>query len=418
MTRGLRIAIVAACLVLQGCQREFVAPPDGADAALWADAPERFQGGAMPVFYITDRAPEGEDDRGPRYGFERSGDLRYGSALVSLAPPVSWEELTERPAAAARPVRVVAVREEGRVGELNRLLAPRDGRLVLPAESLEAHLAERRAMGSALDPWLDAGATEAIVFVHGFKNTFDDAAIRTAELWHYTGRTMIPIAYSWPAGSGGGLLGYTRDRESSEFTVGHLKSVLRALAAEERIEAIHLVAHSRGTDVAARAVTELYFQLLSDEQRSAGASLEEPLKLRTLVLAAPDMDIEVVAQRFFAEGAAMAPGRFVVYTSTRDSAIGLADALFRSRRRLGRLGAADISPESARNLAALPSMEMISCDAHRSGSSHSYVFDDPQVLGDLVALLRLDAEPGSADRPLLVREPSGMWRLDPARPPR
>ena len=77
-----------------------------------------------------------------------------------------------------------------------------------------------------------------------------------AELWHFLGREGLPIIYTWPAGYPG-IFGYTYDRESSEFTVFHLKQAIRWLAKLPEVENIHLLAHSRGTDVTVSAVREL-----------------------------------------------------------------------------------------------------------------------------------------------------------------
>lgn len=59
---------------------------------------------------------------------------------------------------------------------------------------------------------------EVFFYVHGYRNSFEDAAFAMAELWHFMGRIGVPIIYSWPAGYPG-LFGYTYDRESSKFTV-------------------------------------------------------------------------------------------------------------------------------------------------------------------------------------------------------
>ena len=76
---------------------------------------------------------------------------------------------------------------------------------------------------------------EVVIYVHGYRNTFKDSAFSMAELWHFLGRIGVPIVYSWPSGYPG-LFGYTYDRESSEFTVHHLREVLNLVASlpEER----------------------------------------------------------------------------------------------------------------------------------------------------------------------------------------
>jgi hypothetical protein len=80
---------------------------------------------------------------------------------------------------------------------------------------------------------------EIFIYIHGYHNTFDDAAFAMAELWHFIGRVGVPIIYTWPAGYPG-LFGYTYDRESSEFTVFHLRKVLKFIGKFPEIDKVHL----------------------------------------------------------------------------------------------------------------------------------------------------------------------------------
>jgi len=406
------VVAIALAVALCGCQRELVATPfvlDG-DPAAFDGALEPHQGSSFPIFYITDRAVEREGSDGPVYRYGRSKDLALGTAMVSMSPSATWAELVadSTTTAGRRDYRLGVGRVE-RAGQLTHLatrLTVVDGRLVLTEEARAQALGEVAALNETLRPWTDAGATDALVYVHGFNNTFEDAVLRTAELWHFTGRRMVPICYTWPAGSGLSIQGYSHDRESSEFTVLHMKMLLFALAENPAIERVHIVSHSRGTDVATSAVRELYMR----HEQGAGEPIRDRFKLATLVLAAPDLDLQVFTQRFFAENAAMAPGRFVVYFSRRDTAVGMSDWLFRSGRRLGRFRVTDLTDETSATLARLPSIELIDCDV-RAGSSHSYVFDNPAALSDLVLILRDGAAAAEPARPLSSPRP-GVWRLD------
>ncbi len=168
------------------------------------------------------------------------------------------------------------------------------------------------------------------IYVHGYHNTFEDAAFALAELWHFFGREGLPIVYTWPAGHPG-IFGYTYDRESSEFTVFHLKQVIRWLSEQPEIENIHLIAHSRGTDVAVSAFRELVIWA-----RGAGISPREHFKIKNFVFATPDLDVQVIIQRIAAERLALAVDQATLYSSPNDEAIGIAETLFASPR--GRLG--------------------------------------------------------------------------------
>ena len=83
----------------------------------------------------------------------------------------------------------------------------------------------------------------------------------------------MPIAYSWPSGSGN-LFGYFTDRESGEFTVYHLKETIRLLSYMAEVENIHILAHSRGTDITTTALRELVI-----ETRASG---KDPLTTLTV----------------------------------------------------------------------------------------------------------------------------------------
>ena len=41
---------------------------------------------------------------------------------------------------------------------------------------------------------------EVVLFVHGFANTFEDAALTTGELCHFLGREFVCVVFTWPAG--------------------------------------------------------------------------------------------------------------------------------------------------------------------------------------------------------------------------
>ncbi|MHC5023126.1 MAG: alpha/beta hydrolase [Planctomycetota bacterium] len=411
IARSLTLLVLIAA-ILAGCGRRmlvqapFVLTHEG--EAAFADTPEAFRTQDMTIFYVTDRAVERETETGPRFGYGRSRKITWGTADVRVWPATTWDNFvtdsTRVPRRQAYRLNLSRVEVGKSIESVGARLEAVDGRLIIPPEEFELYEQEKADLRAALAPWIDQGATDAIVFVHGFRNTFDQAVIRAAEIWHYTGRTMIPIAYTWPAGSGSGLFAYTRDRESSEFTVSHLKMFLDMLASHPQIERIHIVSHSRGADVASTAIRELHMVVRRTDRTVAG-----DMKIATLVLAAPDLDVDVFNQRFFGELAAMAPARLVIYVSERDSALNLSSMLFRSESRIGELSVDSISPAAQELLTQIPTIELISARVSGFGSRHSYVFDNPSVLSDLVLLLRDGATPGKG-RPLEQPVP-GVWLI-------
>jgi esterase/lipase superfamily enzyme len=411
------IALVVLALLAAGCSRSLVLNPhvlQREGPAAFDATPEVFRTTDVPVFYVTDRAVARERPNGPLYGTQRSEAIEYGVATVSLRPePENWEELVEESTAPGKRrgygLGVSSVERKGAIDPIvPNMSVTSEGRLEYSEGALERLRLEALEMTDAMSPWLDAGATDVIVFVHGFNNRFDDAVMRTAELWHFTGRRAAPVCYTWPAGAGLSVIGYSRDRESSEFTILHLKILLYALAQEPRVERVHIVSHSRGTDVASSVVRELHLEMRRG--RFGNPPVHEAYKIHTLILAAPDLDREVFNQRFVAENAVMAPWRTLLYFSERDSALGASSWLFGGSQRMGKLRLEDFQNTRSEGLKDLKAVEIIKCDVREGGSSHSYLFENPAVLSDLILVLRDDAYAGDPSRPL-GWQPPGIWVL-------
>jgi esterase/lipase superfamily enzyme len=256
-----------------------------------------------------------------------------------------------------------------------------------------------------------APRNEVLLYVHGVKNDFDESLYTTTELWHYLGREFVPIAYSWPAGRGGMLRGYSYDRESSEFTVFHFKRFLEWVATIPEVEGIHLIAHSRGTDVALTALRELTI-----EWRGRSETALERFKLRNVVIAAPDINLEVSLQRTEREGTRWTAEQWTTYTSTRDKAIGSAEWLFGGLR----FGNADydtvdnMSKMWGETLMDSAGRDSVIQYEGKSGGhhGHDYFRTNPAVASDLVLAVRYGRSPGAENgRPL--KQVGGLfWKID------
>jgi esterase/lipase superfamily enzyme len=215
------------------------------------------------------------------------------------------------------------------------------------------------------------------------------------------------------------VFGYTYDRESSEFTVYHLRKVLSEIAGIPEVEKVHLIAHSRGTDVVVNALRELTLQI-----RAAGRDPIEKLKIHNMILAAPDLDVQVAEQRIAGDRLAQSAKRFTIYTSPKDKAIGIAAKLFASPvGRLGTLGMEQLPETVTRDLEygtanfAVVNFSGAKNTTQTQGDQygHSYFRDAPTVSSDIVLMIRDDLDPGAPGRPL---ESLGLkfWRIPPGYP--
>ena len=368
-------------------------------------------GNTIKVMYVTDRASFIDKATGDLvYTYGRSPSFALGTAEVILGPDLTWRELAEVANAGARrhniPLRLGAVEEFVRTPPTPYPYEFVNGQFRLPAE-LQARIdADFERGGVRLREALGRSQRkEAFVYVHGVGNQFEDAVFVGAEFWHYLGRQGIPIVYSWPAGRGG-LSGYAYDRESSEFTVAHFREFLQGLASYRELEKIHIIAHSRGTDVVSSALRELFA-----ETRAAGLDPKEVFRIGNLVLAAPDLDLSVVQQR--SSRVSFGVDRLTVYTSKQDRAIGIASWLFGGETRVGNVGLDDITPEMREALSGIQNVSMIQYTGTKGGEhGHGYFRLNPAVASDVVLLLRYNFPPGAENgRPLIPRG-DNFWEID------
>ena len=411
------LALLAGCA---GQARQLMPMPNlyaGPEAPeLFPNLPEDLKNNRVDLLYITDRQPETSSDGSLVYGFARSRSVGFGSAIVTINPNMPWEELEQVSLERKRSKRLVmelsSIDEIGRFPPTPPEFVVVNGQTQMDPATVEMAAQTDEALRSEVLRRLELAPTnEVVVFIHGFNNDFDDAAFTLAELWHYLGREQVPILYTWPAGRGGPS-GYIYDRESGEFTVHHLKNVFRVLHSIPEIENFHLIAHSRGTDVMSSAIRELAI-----EARASGAAWPEKLRGSHIILAAPDLDMDVVSQRIVAEQLGRETRNISIYTSRTDKAIGLAEHFFKSVKRIGRLGAEDVSEIGA---ASIPNIEGLSFielkEAQSAGSGHGYFHSDPSASSDLILMIRYGREPGAEHGRPLKPVAAGFWQIEPGYP--
>lgn len=381
-------------------------------ATLFKELPEEYANTHVELFYVTDRAPETDRTVSQTYGYGRSASLAAGTTVVDLGHNLTWDDLIKASLTASRVstvnLRLVSTRELARLPPTPMPYKVIDGKVIDDPEAEAAvRISAARLLAEIRRRLALTPRKDVYIYIHGYNNTFADAAFTLAELWHFLGREGLPIVYTWPAGFPG-LFGYSYDRESSEFTVFHLKQLIRWLSEQPEIENIHLIAHSRGTDVVLSALRELVIAA-----RAAGRDPRESLRIKNLVLAAADLDLEVINQRVAAERLAIAVERATLYASPNDQAIGIAEWLFSGRR--GRLGTYSFDKldeeEVWRMKATADHLTIVSFEGQQaSGYGHDYFRTNAAVSSDLILTLRYGFEAGVAERPL---EHLGLnfWRV-------
>lgn len=209
----------------------------------------------------------------------------------------------------------------------------------------------------------DSGA--ALLFIHGYNVSFEDAIFRTAQLAVDLKFPGTPIAFCWP--SYADPIKYTFDEQNAEVSVPALREVLQDLAARSGAKHIHVIAHSMGNRVLAGAL------------RSMDPSLQMKNKevFRELVLAAPDIDSRVFQSQMLPYITRNVQ-HCTLYASARDRAL-LMSRAFHNFQRLG---------ETEPDLLVSDGIDTIDASlVDTSLLGHSYIGDAQSIVADLHALV-------------------------------
>jgi esterase/lipase superfamily enzyme len=212
------------------------------------------------------------------------------------------------------------------------------------------------------------GAKTALVFVHGFNTTFEDALYRNAQIvWdlQYQG---LSVLFTWA--SRGKVTDYVYDKESAYLARDSFIALLQKLKREYGIEQIIVLAHSMGNVIALDA-------LANDAQTS------DPVKIARLVMAAPDVDSDQF--KVLAPEAKAIVGGMTLYVSSADRAMAL------SRRLAGGMPRAGDVPAGGPII--LPNVETIDVTAVGDdifGLNHNAFAASRDVMEDISAMFRLN----------------------------
>ena len=141
----------------------------------------------VPVFYGTDRARQDQPKR-LLYTSERARRLELGHALVTV-PKTHQVPNIERPFAIRIPYFQVTI-YEGAEDPKNHFTIKE-----LSVLSREQFIAKARERVSGSRSFKD----QAVVFVHGYNNSFDYALYRTAQMAYDLKFDGAAFLYSWPS---------------------------------------------------------------------------------------------------------------------------------------------------------------------------------------------------------------------------
>ncbi len=413
-------ALLSACSPMEGSlppTPAIVAAPQNR-AAVYSAQPINASND-LNLLYVTDRAPITDPQTNAlSYGSERSHTLSFGSIDIRSEPDSTG---------AMGEIKLGGIKEIGRFPEVPYPAEVTSAGYRRTPDVVAAHEeAVASLQGEIRRRLAKTERKEVVVFIHGYNNTFNDAADAMGTICRLLGPDFVCVLLTWPAGgSRGAFLGYNVDRESGEFAVADMRKAIRAIGETEGVRGVDIIAHSRGAAVLASA-----FQQLGGEAYVSRKSITESLRVRNIVLFAPDIDIDVASTKIFdvfsdpdaPYGAKKNPNATIpikqgsfhmtMYSNPADQALGLSSSIFGSRLRLGQL---DLSGWQAKALRADPGhlVDLIEVDENTGAFGHGYFLSNPAVGSDLVALIRYGLKPGDPGRPL-VQISEAFWRIPEA----
>lgn len=204
-----------------------------------------------------------------------------------------------------------------------KLVPPDDSRFSLAAAGLGDWRLDgvEPSSGEAGEILAQAGGSDVLIYVHGFKQTFETAALDAAHLSdgiRFRGQTMV---FSWP--SKAGLFDYAYDRDSAMWSRDDFERVLASIMTAPGGGRVHIVAHSMGTMLTLESLRQLH------------ARFGDPVldRIGAVVFAAPDIDMDVFSSTINRIGPLAR--KITVIAATNDRALALSGRLAGGMTRVG-----------------------------------------------------------------------------------
>jgi esterase/lipase superfamily enzyme len=210
----------------------------------------------------------------------------------------------------------------------------------------------------------------ALIFVHGFNNSFQDALFRNAQMiWdlQYPG---LSVLFSWASGGEGG--DYFYDQVSANLARSDFIKVLTLLKYDYEIEEVDVIAHSMGNLVVLDALSNY-------------AQTTNPTRIGELIMAAPDVDQDQFVQ-MVPQVHKITKG-MTLYASSADKAL----ALSRIPARVPRAG--DVPAGGPVVLSDLETIDITAVGDEIFGLNHSEFATNRVIMDDIKLILSTGMRP-------------------------
>ncbi|WP_209892520.1 alpha/beta hydrolase [Rhizobium leguminosarum] len=204
----------------------------------------------------------------------------------------------------------------------------------------------------------------ALVFVHGFNNTYEDSVFRLAQIVHDSKMQATPVLFTWP--SRAEITAYEYDKESTNYSRTALEQALRTLAADPNVKDITIMAHSMGTWLAMESLRQMGIR---DGHVNS--------KIHNVILASPDIDIQVFAKQYVEMGEPRP--KFTIFVSQDDKALAISSFITGRVSRLGAINPAEEPYRSKLEKAGITAIDLTKVKSNDS-LNHGKFAESPEIV--------------------------------------
>ena len=336
----------------------------------------------VPIFYGTDRNRE-PDGASAVYGSERARRLDLGRALVTV-PKVHQMPKIERPWVYRLPFRQIVLASQRE--DPQRHFTLREVRSLTKEEFLQL-VRERLGPSSSYKD-------HALVFVHGFNSSFENALYRAAQISYDIKFDGAPFLYSWPSKGTLGLHDYSYDRESSGQAEPYLRQFLAMIAHETGATSMSVIAHSMGS--------QLLLPVLRDLKHAAPPGVT----VSQVILAAPDVDRDAFEN--IARELTGATRGITMFAAGNDLALAVSRRFWGGVPRAG-----DVPPGGPVITEGVDTIDITAVSTQVFALNHSGYADKIAPLADIQILIQTGERPPDKRVPILERvktKKGDYWR--------
>ncbi len=355
-------------------------PADGSGFRARAAAIVGWEVADVPVLFATNRARTASGQSFVFGSDEKidTADIAFGRATIRAPKTEVLNRATREAQALGRPSKAV--------GRQTNEAALRVQRIDVSPDKGSSLLAEARDRLSRATRF----PRQAIIYVHGYNNSFDDTTRRAAMISYDLDFDGLIATFAWPARSG--VTAYLGDRDRAATAAPFLLEMLETFGTSLPDVRVHIIGHSTGAEVIVNAL-----------ERLADRSASGPrVKLGEVIFAHADVNTSRLA--------AMMPSvrkLGVILTSYSSKADWAMSASGWARRDGARVGGAPVY------LAGVDAID-ISGLGGTFALNHNVFVQNPAVFGDMARLMAAGERPVSKRTPQVISKttPKGLhWEF-------